>query len=149
MVATAWSGIAERAKQASTDNSRYFYRKWYKSAMTMIPTANVQKRLRVLMATSRVGIKAHINLFCRLISMVPLGARTLMAVKPPNTAGATKDNQRCRSLGNSNRENSATGRIRGNKETADTHKIIIQMLVALTDQHPQTGCDKGCNNDIE
>ncbi len=114
-----------------------------------MPTAKVQKRLRVFTATSRVGIKTHIYRFCRLISILPLGARTLKAVKPPNTAGATKDSQRFRSSGNSKRENSATGRMRGNKDTADTQKIMIQILVALTDQHPQTGCNKGCDDDIK
>ena len=77
------------------------YRKLYKRAMIIIPTASVQKRLLVLMATSRVGIKTQIYRLWMLMFMAPSGARMLKAVKPPKTAGATYDSQRFSSAGNS------------------------------------------------
>lgn len=76
--------------------------KLYKSAMVKIPIKRLYNRLRVLIATIKVGIKAHKYLFLTLKKISPSGANMLTAVKAPNTAGPTRDNHLLTSLGNSN-----------------------------------------------
>jgi hypothetical protein len=58
-------------------------------AMAAIPTDRVKNRLRVFIATNKVGIKAQIYRLLTDICNSPAGARILKAVKAPNTAGAT------------------------------------------------------------
>jgi hypothetical protein len=55
----------------------------------MIPVIRVQNRLRVFIAMNKAGINAQINILSILMSIMPRGARTLKAVRAPNTAGAT------------------------------------------------------------
>lgn len=56
--------------------------------MVIIPMISVEKRLRVFMATARVGIKAQINKLDQERFKCPSGAKTLAAVNAPKTAGA-------------------------------------------------------------
>lgn len=81
-------------------------------------------------------MKAHMYILLLLIYMRPSGARTLKAVKAPNTAGAINDNHLCSQGGNSKRDRKATGSMRGRRLTTDTPMIISHILVSLIEQHP-------------